>query len=275
MKSIYIYLTLLLSVLFTGCEEVVDVKTDTAPPRLVVDASLNWEKGTSGHEQMIKLTMTTNFFDNIPPAVSGAAVSVTDGNGTLYEFIETPGTGQYVCSSFDPQIGQSYTLTIVHNGRTITATETMMPVPAIDYIAQETIPGIENEEDQVQIKAYFTDNGATNDYYLIRFQSSVTAIPEYFAIDDEFFQGNQVFGLYLNEDLRANGLLGVRLSGISERYFHYMEKLISIAYGGGPFATPSGVLRGNLINTTNPDDYVLGYFNVSETSSQVYTVSPF
>ncbi|SCY95409.1 DUF4249 domain-containing protein [Flavobacterium caeni] len=275
MKPIYIYLTLLLSLTFVGCEEVVDVDTKTAPPRLVVDASLQWEKGTAGNEQKIKLTMTTNFYNTIPPVVSGATVYVTNSASTVFNFIETPGTGEYVCSSFVPEIGESYTLTVEHNGRTITATEAMMPVPAIDYIAQETIPGFEGEEEQIQFKTYFTDNGTTNDYYLMRFQSSVTAIPEYIAVDDEFFQGNQVFGLYLNADLEPGGLLGVKLYGISQRYFNYMEKLISISYGAGPFATPAGVLRGNMVNTTNPDDYVLGYFSVTETSSQVYTVGPY
>ncbi len=274
MKKIYLYLTAIFSVVFVGCEEVVDVNTTTALPRLVVDAGIHWEKGSAGNAQKIKLTMTTNFFNAAPPAVSGATVFITNGDDSVFDFTETPGTGEYVCDTFVPQIGQTYTLTVIHNGRTITATETMMPTPAIDYIAQETIPGIEDEEDQAQIKAFFTDNGATDDFYLVRFQSSVTAIPEYFAVDDEFFQGNQVFGLYLNPDLKPGGILGVTLYGISERYFHYMEKLISISYGAGPFATPSGVLRGNLINTTNPDDYVLGYFSVSETSTQIYTVNP-
>lgn len=266
---------IVLSVTFTGCEEVVDVDTDTAAPRLVVDASITWQKGTAGNEQTIKLTTTTNYFNVTPPVVSGATVFITNSSATVFDFIETPNTGQYVCSTFIPQMGETYTLTVIHNGRTITATETMMPAPYIDYITQETIAGIENEEDQIQVKTYFTDSAATADYYLVRYQSSVTAIPEYIAIDDEFFNGNQVFGIYLNEDLKPDGLLGVRIYGISERYFHYMEKLINIAGGGGPFSTPGGVLRGNLINTTNPDDYILGYFNVSEIDSQVYTVGPY
>lgn len=274
MKKIHLYLAIVLSTVLFGCEEVVDVDTNTAPPRLVVDAAINWEKGTAGNEQTIKLTTTTNYFNAIPPVVSGATVFVTNSVNTVFDFIETPNTGQYVCSTFVPQIGETYTLTVIHNGRTIKATEKMMPVPAIDYIAQETIPGFE-EENQIQFKTYFTDNGTTDDFYLMRFQSSVTAIPEFIAVDDEFFQGNQVFGLYLNEDLKPGGLLGVRLSGISERYFNYMEKLISSAGGAGPFGTPIGVLRGNMVNTTNPDDYVLGYFNVSETSSQVYTAEPY
>jgi hypothetical protein len=262
MNKTFIYLILLLSVTFTGCEEAIDVDTDTAPPRLVVDASITWEKGTAGNEQKIKLTTTTNFFNTIPPAVSGATVFITNSSATVFDFIETPGTGEYICSTFVPVIGEMYTLTVVHNGRTITSTETLLASPAIDYIMQETIAGIENEQDQIEIKSYFTDNGATNDYYLLRYQSSVTAIPEYIAIDDEFFQGNQVFGLYLNEDLEPGRLLGIKLYGVSERYFHYMEKLINITGANGPFSTPAGVLRGNLVNTTNPDEFVFGFLNV-------------
>src|SRR5688572_21282195 len=104
MKNFSIYLILLLSVTFAGCEEVVDVDTDTAPPRLVVDASITWQKGTAGNEQKIKLTTTTNYFNTIPPVVSGATVFITNSSATVFDFIETPSTGEYVCSTFVPVI---------------------------------------------------------------------------------------------------------------------------------------------------------------------------
>jgi len=259
---------------FTGCETPVSVDLDTAAPKLVVDASINWEKGTAGNEQKIKLTTTTGYFSYVIPTISGATVTVANSLGTVFVFTETPGTGEYVCSGFIPEIGETYTLTILYNGQTLTATETMRSVPAIDKIEQETSPGIGSEENRIDIKTFFTDPGNTTDFYMSRTQSSIQAIPEYSVTSDEFFQGNQVFDLYLNEDTKPGNVIEVRLYGISEQYFNYMTILTGIAGGGGgPFSTPSAALRGNIVNTTQPDNFILGYFSISEVDRAIYVVN--
>lgn len=272
MKKLFIYAAILLGICLTGCEDPIHVDTETAPPRLVVDALIAWEKGTAGNEQKIKLTTTTNYYNTNPPAVSGATVFITNSASTVFDFIETPGTGEYVCSTFVPQIDETYTLTVIHDGQTITATETLKGVPVIDYIAQELTPGIGGEEDVIDVKPYFTDPGNTTDFYMFRFKSNITAIPEYSVSDDEFFQGNQIFWLYSNEDTKPGDVIDIKLYGISQRYFAYWEKLSNIVTSNGPFNTPPGTLRGNLVNTTNPGNYVLGYFNLSETDTEVYVV---
>ena len=61
MKNIKYILLILTVFFFSACEEVVDVDLNTAPPRLVVDASINWVKGTDGSQQTIKLTMTGSY----------------------------------------------------------------------------------------------------------------------------------------------------------------------------------------------------------------------
>lgn len=90
MKYIYIILSL---ILFTGCEEVVEIDLATAAPRLVINASINWEKGTSGSSQTIKLTTTTGYYQTQIPIVSGATITVTNSTNTVFNFIETPNTG--------------------------------------------------------------------------------------------------------------------------------------------------------------------------------------
>ena len=262
----------MLSIGLTSCEDAIDVDTKTGPPRLVVDASITWEKGTAGNEQKIKLTTTTDYYNTNPPVVSGATVFITNSANTVFNFIETPGTGQYICSTFIPQIEEAYTLTVIHNGQTITATETLKGVSPIDFIEQESTPGIGEDEDVIDIKPFFTDPGNANNFYMFRFKSSVVAIPEYSVSDDEFFQGNQIFWLYSNEDTKPGDVIDIKLYGISQRYFNYWEKLANIVTNNGPFGTPPGLLRGNLVNTTLPDEIVLGYFNLSEVDTQVYVV---
>ena len=76
MKNIQYISVLILSLFLFSCEEVVNVDLDTAAPRLVVDAGINWEQGTDGAIQKIKLTTTTNYYSSNIPIVTGATIFV-------------------------------------------------------------------------------------------------------------------------------------------------------------------------------------------------------
>ena len=254
-----------------SCEDVVDVDLDTAKPKLVIEASILWKKGTNGNDQKIKLSTTTNYYSNEIPVVSGATVFITDGTNT-YNFIENTGTGEYICSNFNCVLGETYLLTVIANGETFTATETFQAVPTIESVAQDNEGGFLG--DAIEIKFFFQDNGTTNDFYLTQYNSDFNLLTEYNVIDDEFFQGNQMFGLYTNEDMKPTDVLNFTLHGISERYYNYLNILLNIAGsdGGGPFNSPPATVRGNFVNQTNPDNFAFGYFSLSEIDTKTYTV---
>ncbi len=77
------YLYILFPFLLLSCEDVIEVDLNTAPPKLVIDASLNWFKNTLGNEQEIKLTLSAPYFEDAVTPASGAQVVVTkNGNWT-------------------------------------------------------------------------------------------------------------------------------------------------------------------------------------------------
>jgi Domain of unknown function (DUF4249) len=256
----------------TSCEDVIDVDLNTASPKLVIDASIKWQKGTIGNEQTIKLSTTTGYYENTIPAVTGAIVFITDSNLIQYDFNEDIGTGNYICTNFNPIIDETYILTVIHDGQTYTATETLISSPTIDSVAQNNEGGFTGED--IEVKFFFQDNGLQDNFYLIQFNTSFLSLPEYDVVDDEFFQGNQMFGLYFNEDLEATNELTFTLHGISERYYNYMNVLLGVAgnNGGSPFQTPPATVRGNIVNQTNFNNYALGYFRLSEIDTMSYTV---
>lgn len=273
MKNIITYIIVIIaSISFTGCEDVVDVDLNTAPPKLVIDAAIKWKKGTAGNEQKIKLTTTTGFYSSVIPTVSGATVFITNSANTVFNFIETPNTGEYICTDFVPVVNENYILTVVYNGETYTASEKLYASPEIDSIEQGVFPGFGDE--QIQVKFFYQDNGAEDNFYLIGFKNSNIPFPEYGVAPDEFFQGNQMFGFYTDEDLKPGDVLDLSLQGISERYSNYMNKLLNIAgtNGGNPFASPPATLRGNITNQTNKSNYPFGYFSLGETDTDTYVV---
>ncbi|MCH2193625.1 hypothetical protein [Kordia sp.] len=61
-----------------SCTDTVDVDVPNAGSRLLIEALINWEKGTSGQTQTIKLSESTAYFDsNLDVSVTGASVIVT------------------------------------------------------------------------------------------------------------------------------------------------------------------------------------------------------
>lgn len=267
-KIIFIYALLLL---FFSCEDVIEVDLDTEAPRLVIDASINWFKGSTGNEQEIKLTLSAPFFDEDIPPANNADVSVSDGTN-LYVFMEVGNSGIYRNITFNPVIGQDYTLSISYNGETYTATETLVPVVPFDFIEQTNNGGVTGED--VELKAYFTDPFDEENYYFFEFQSELNVIPTLDVIEDRFTNGNQMFGYYSDDDLEADNVVTIKNYGVSEQFYDFMFILLqqSSDEGGGPFETQPATVRGNCINLTNPDNFPFGYFRLSEVDEIIYTV---
>ncbi len=269
MKTIRLIL-LFFTIALTGCEDVVDVDLGTSEPKLVIDALIKWEKGTPGNDQVIKLSMTAPYFSEEIPPVSGAQVTVTGPTATFVFAEETPGV--YACHDFVPQIGAEYTLQVVYAGNTYSAVEKLYPVPQISGIEQSASGGFTGED--IEVKAFFTDDGSTDDQYLFRFKASYYAIPFYEVVEDRFFQGNEIFALYSDDEMEAGDAIEISVLGISRRYYNYMNILTGIAgsNGGSPFQTPPATVRGNIVNVTNEDDFPLGFFALAESSTSAYTV---
>jgi hypothetical protein len=272
MKNILYIFALILVVSVSSCEDVVHVDLTTAAPKLVINGSLEWQKGTVGNEQKIKLSTTTGFYDTTIPTVSGALVFVTNSDNVTFNFTEeVPSSGLYLCHDFVPEINKSYVLTVVLNGETYNATETLASVSPITNIVQNNEGGFTGKD--IEIKTFFNDPAVANNYYLFKYKTSTNIIPSYEVNDDEFFQGNEFFGYYTDDKMTSGDNLDITIYGVSKRYFEYMNKLILIAQGsGGPFSTPPATVRGNITNQTHPDNYALGYFNVSETDFRNYVI---
>lgn len=256
----------------TSCEDVIEVDLNTAAPKLVVEASINWFKDTSGNEQAIKLSLTAPYFDkNIPPA-TGATVTITDQNNTIYNFIEEGINGFYKNYNFVPKLNSTYTLHIIYEEEVYSAKETLIPVVPIDYVEQNLEAGFSGEE--TELKAYYTDPANETNFYLFQFKSNIPVNPSLSVYEDKYNNGNQIFGFYTEEDLKVGDQVTIRNYGISERFYNYMFILLqqSSDASGGPFETQPAIVRGNCTNQTNPENYPLGYFRLSEVAELVYTV---
>jgi len=272
MKKIHLFFVILIAVFFNSCEDVVQVDLKTNSPKLVIEASINWHKGTSGNQQKIRLTTTTGYYSNEIPKVSGAKIYIKNSSNAVFNFIETPNTGEYICVNFNPKINEIYTLTVISDGQKYMATETLKSVPLITKIVQNNQGGFTG--DNIEVKAFYNDPANVDNYYLYRYIYSNQIKSNYYVDEDLFFQGNEFFSVSQNSDLKSGDEVQISHFGISKTYYNYMRVIISIAgnNSGSPFQSPSATVRGNIINTSNFDNYALGYFSLSEVDAQSYIV---
>jgi hypothetical protein len=268
------YIVLFISViaLFTSCEDVVDIDLNTAESKLVIDATINWVKGTVGNEQEIKLTLTAPYFDSEIPPANGAIITIMDSNNNIYNFIEDNTTGVYKNTTFVPVINENYILTINYFGETYTATETLTSVVPIDYVEQENEGGFFGEE--IELKVYYTDPSNEENYYFFEFiNTNISDIPNLEVYEDEFTNGNQIFGFYSHEDIETGDVVDIKNYGVSKRFYEYMSILLEQSgESNGPFGTQPTTVRGNCINQTNAENFPLGYFRLSEVDELTYTI---
>lgn len=272
MKTVIKAIIVIAALSFTACEDVISVGLDTAAPKLVIDASIDWVKDTPGNEQKITLSTTTGYYSPEFPTVSGATVIVTNSQNTIFTFTETPNAGEYICSNFVPVIGETYTMTISLNGETYIASETLIGVSNIEQaIEQNSAGGISGDE--VEITYHYQDDGSQENFYLNRVISPRVIYPVFEVEDDNYSNGSMMTESYSHEDLEPGDILDIRLYGISKRYYMYFSKLL-LASGGdpSPFPTIPTAVRGNIVNQTNSQNFAYGYFRLAEVAVKNYTV---
>lgn len=252
---------------FWSCEDPIDVKLPESKQYIVIDAML-WRPvaGNTGTLEVV-LTQTSDFYSDEVPYISGANITLAFGNMSINA--QETQDGHYKADNIPVDENAEFTLTIATNGEVFTATETLVLSTNIDAITQgkNTI----FSDDEVEAIVQFTDRPELGNYYVMDFGYN-----NLFVTRDVFYNGNQLtFSFYYDEFFPKNTPTPVHLIGADKDYYTYMQVLISHAGqdGGGPFATATSTLRGNIQNAINPDAFPLGYFRVVERDTFIFTAS--
>lgn len=271
-KLIKIFALIIVVVSFQSCQDVVDVPLNNAEAKFVIDASIKWEKGTTGNNQTIRITKTGDFYKNTVPPVNGAIVTVTNSSNGVFNFTEVGTTGYYNCTNFVPVINETYTLEVKAENQVFKASEKLYASPAIVSVTQKNDIGFDGKSKE--FKFFFQDNPNEKNFYIENYTFPYTNIPDFGVIDDEFTNGNLMFVLLFNNKLNQNDVVKLSLEGISERYAKYTEILVGLSGGqtNGPFASTPATIRGNVINQTNDKNFPFGYFRLSEVTINNYVV---
>jgi len=279
MKNYILKNIVFLVILFTSCTDVIDLEVPVAPPRLVIEASIDWQKETIGNLQEIKLSLSTPYFDNLSDDfVTGASVKIINNQNKSEIVFTDLKNGNYTTNEFVAIMNQSYTLEVIYENEVYLATETMTPVTRITDVFQSTDNGF--DKDALEVNVAFNDPKDEVNFYLSSFQKRGDLLQTLFDIKDEFTDGNEMIVFYEKIDNDNTGetefvpgdVVDIALLGISEAYFNYIRLIIEQSGGaGGPFSTIPAKVKGNCFNITTSENYAFGYFRLSEVDKRVYT----
>ncbi len=276
MKNYIKYITIIfINVVYIACQDVVDVDVPEEPPRLVIEASIDWEKGTAGNEQIVKLSTSTPYFEAlINTIVTGASVKVTRDSDQMEFIFQDQNDGTYKASNFVAELNSDYTLEVIYNNETYIARETLMPVTNIDDVVQSLEGGFDDEV--IDVTIYFQDPIDEENYYLIKWFRHGDLFKGLNDISDEFINGNLIDVFIENEDEKEfvpGDVLDIDLLGISEQYHNYIRLLIEqYDSGADPYSTTPAAIKGNCVNLNNPDNFAFGYFRLTEVDRVTYTI---
>lgn len=120
---------LLLALFASSCMEVTDIPVEHEEPKLVVDGGVFNGDGPF----YIHLQKSTNLNSSSPDFVENASVTISDNKGQ-FDVLQYEGEGRYRTNSLQGIPGNTYDLTIDHEGEQFEAHATMPEVPDVESI---------------------------------------------------------------------------------------------------------------------------------------------
>ena len=253
----------------TSCEKVVNIKLDTADKKYVVEGVLTNQPGTC----MVLLSQTKDFdASNEFTGISGATVQITEKDGATTPLTETS-TGVYQAASLTGTTGKTYTLSVTVNGQSFLAVSTMPAQVNMDsiFMTEDEAPGGKRNMANVQ---YNDPAKLANNYRFVQYVNGVKE-QTIFVRNDELTDGNLTITKLRypkNDDdekdnsIKTGDLIKIDMQCIDSAVYKYWYSLSRSATGGGSnSATPANPV-------TNMTGGALGYFSAHTLQSKTLLV---
>ena len=264
-KLIYIIIGFIL--LLSSCTEPYGTELDSGYVRLVVQGSITNE--LKPHQ--VYLSKSADYFSNeAAPRVTGADVSISDGENTFY--LSEISDGIYETDTIAGEVGKTYTLTITTEGETYEASCYLNYCPPIDSINFGFYDL--SAYDIIDSSAYILLNAmepATPDNYYMwnAYRNGVLetdTLNEVYFSDDQFINGYYMYDAEVAwvRKVEVDDTITLEMLAITEEYYDYLNQVMTVTeWNMGPFGGPPANPNGNIMevnNNGNNDDDPLGFF---------------
>ena len=274
----YLNIGILLAII-SGCSD--EIALPVAQEILVVEGWLT-DQDTI---QQVRISRTVSFeSENSSTSVSGASVHIRS-NQEDYKLMHTKNGIYQSAVEFAGVSGRSYWLEVSLEGQLIVSKkEVMRVVPSLDSIYFdffERQSEINPQLDELVYYpiGYFSDNGEEQNFYRWKFKRNGIPFNEpedIFILEDRFLNGlDSIKNEFTAFEYELNDTISIELQEISFDAYDYLRllRLQTTSLGTRSGTTPS-VVRGNMVDSSNPASLVLGYFGVISTTSDTLIINP-
>lgn len=255
-----------LILIFTSCEDVIDINLDTIEPQIVIEGTIN----DIDNRSVIKLSKTTDYFEpSIYPPVSNAIVTVTDNNGILTIFEETE-PGIYTTENLTGIENTTYSLNVQSEGENYEAEVTMPHKVFIDSLSFEPTPIYMEFEGGYVVNCHLKDPVEFRNYYRMKAykKDDVTEAEKSESIfNDDFVNGNNLTMQWESEQFLPNDTIVVELQTLNKSTYYYYFTLFPIVGDGFGSANPANP-------DTNLNNKALGYFGTFTINRDTIIILP-
>lgn len=283
----------LIAILFTSCEDVVQVKLDEGSKLVVIDAFIDNRPGP----QTIKVTNNDSYFSNREaPPVSGAQVMLYDltANKSFNFTYTNNGNYVYTVSDTDPMliVGHQYQLQVTAEDATYTSICTVKRSANVLGILPQRPEEVGAVGPPQALDFYvcnlvaFDKTDANTDYYLVKTFRNDTLLfgPSDINIAIDGTQGpvnstefdSTLFTppvSYLNfTAFNSGNKCEAQVHSISKETYYFFVQAASQINNGGLFATTPENVKTNIVTPPGARFRAVGWFNTASVSSASITL---
>lgn len=255
--NISFVIALFAGLFLASCEKVIDVDLNSKDPQVVIEAQFT--AGETTHR--VSVTRTLNFDQEAPyPTVDNATITVIDNLG-IAQSLTFVGNGIYEVTNYPVIEGRTYTLTVVANGNSYTASSTVPALVQIDSLYAQYFPfGTDGFNALIPLR---TDPAGVANYYQFDLYRNGKRVSGIYLQDDQFTDGIVVEQPIFDNDgeFKSGDTAVVEMYGVDRPVYDYFYALLQ-----NQTATPANP-------TSNFSGGCLGYFS-ARTKDVATTIIP-
>ncbi|NOQ71332.1 MAG: DUF4249 family protein [Crocinitomix sp.] len=249
MKTLFFFCLLIFVLGFSSCEKVIDLPLNEAEQTLVVEAVMKDRVGVN----YIILSKTGSVYqDQNFEKIEDATVTVIAEDGTVYDFPHQ-GNGLYKLPEFAVVPSTKYDIEINAMDRVVTATCFAPSKPKVDsltYLSLTGTFGVPEGDTLNLISFHSVDNGAEDNYYLLKIFRNGRANSGYYLGNDDFINGIYYQAQFFGSEAKPRDTVLVEMISMDQANYNYYVGL-SNNLSSGPFsaapANPPSNLNGNAL----------------------------
>jgi hypothetical protein len=245
----------------------VDINTNYSDERIVLDASIFKNINEDFATAKVIVSKTAPYFSENNTEIEEAEVYIKTKNGNIN--LKYNSEKKYYTNTIDYiNYEEVYEFFVIYDEQNYYSSEKLIKISGIESVIFGDRKSL--NKDEVELLITFTDPKEIGDFNLWKFGPKGKGDSyDYLVSRDLYTNGNQfTFSFFIDKTEYFNNdeFVYVEMTGLTEEGFNYLNILTAQAgaQNGRPFSSASSIIKGNIINQSNPEKFPLGYYRVSE-----------